>query len=394
MATEFQTARLAALVIADDSPDTPLVLGRSLTELQIARVVSTGARHVVCLVRQISPTMLGVADNLRANGLTVDIVRSIAEAADAVHPNEAVFLIASKVLVSSATLGELRAGGAPALLCVDRDVAPTQFEIVDATMRWTGYALMRGATLRQVANMVGDWDPASTLLRQMVQDNARRIVLTSAQVTEAMMTIRDSDEAINAGRKLLDADTGERDGMGSYWCGRPLGRFCARLAGELGIKSKSIELGAVAAAVLGALVSLTGWLVAGLVILTLAFVGKSAAARLSSALDELGSSGPVLRGTEDIAAIVTVCACAATLASRTGQWGCLLLGGLLIGAQYLVRRRIAPFRHARWTSDPLSDALILLFGFLATVPVVGLFIAAGHAVASMLWLQRPVSKSV
>jgi hypothetical protein len=147
----MQNIRLAALIIADEAVATPLVLGRSLTELQIARVVSAGARHVVCLVRQVSSQILAVADNLRANGLTIDIVRSVADAADAIHPDEAVFLVASQVLVSGKTLGELLSSGPPSLLCVGNDVATSQFEIIDATTRWTGYALLDGATLRSVA---------------------------------------------------------------------------------------------------------------------------------------------------------------------------------------------------------------------------------------------------
>ncbi|MDB5701019.1 MAG: hypothetical protein JWL66_1218 [Sphingomonadales bacterium] len=395
MVTEFQNVRLAALIIVDDALTTPLVLGRSLTELQIARVVSLGARHVVCLVRQVSPQLLGVADHLRANGLTIDIVRSVADAADAIHPDETVFLVASQVLISTRTLGMLLDSGVSSLLCVANSPASPQFEIIDAAMRWAGYALLDGATLRRVAGMVGDWDAASTLLRHLVQEGAHRVLLDGDQLASAMLVIRSDAEALSAGRKLLNDNIEGGQGLGSYWIGKPISGFLARLAGELGLKSKVIEYAAVGAALVAALVGLAGWLGFGLFILLLAFFARAAATRLASAVGELNPSDrlfrTILRGT----AIMIVGACAVTLASRTGQWGCLLLGALLIGSHALIiQRRMlksGTSRPNRWMSDMLSTVVILLLGIASTLPVTGLFIASVHAVGSYLWMQRPVS---
>jgi hypothetical protein len=394
VATELQNPRLAALIIADDAVGTPLVLGRSLTELQIARVVSTGARHVVCLVRQVSTQILAVADNLRANGLTIDIVRTVADAADAIHPDERLFLVASQVLVSGKTLENLLASGAPSLLCVASEAGTAQFEIVDASMRWAGYALLNGATLRRVANMVGDWDVASTLLRQLVQENSHRVLLGHDQIAAALLPIRDNADALQAGRKLLNEDGGEHNGLGNHWLGRPISRFLARLAGELGLKSKSIEIGATGTALVAAFLGLTGWLGIGLFLLLCAFFARGAAVRLATALGEIDAR-PLLRAMIKTASVVVVSACAVTLASRTAQWGCLLLGGLLIGGQILVdHRRTLASRARRWLSDPLSGVAILALGIVSTVPVTGLLVASAHAIASYVWLQRPSANVV
>ncbi|CAN5267124.1 hypothetical protein BH09PSE3_BH09PSE3_06300 [soil metagenome] len=395
MATEIQNARLAALILADEAISTPLVLGKSLTELQIARVVSAGARHVVCLVRQVSSQILVAADNLRANGLSIDIVRTVAEAADAIHPEEAVFLVSSQVLASVKTLGDLTKSGIPSLLCVETEAAPAQFEIVDASMRWTGYALLEGAALRRVAGMVGDWDAASTLLRQMVQDNARRVVLGRDQLADAMINVRTNAEAVDAGRKLLNENSDQHGGLGMYWLGRPVSRFLARLAGELGVKSKVVKWSAVGAALIGAVIGLVGWLTTALLILLLAVFANSAAVRLTAALGELDSNENAMRLAIRAATIVTVCSVAVTLASRTGQWGCLILGGLLIGSHVLMgQNQAVPARPQRWIADPLSGIAILFAGFMIALPVGGLLLAAGHAVGSFLWKQRPSSNVV
>jgi hypothetical protein len=306
-----------------------------------------------------------------------------------------VFLVASQVLISTRTLTTLLDSGVSSLLCVANTPASPQFEIIDAAMRWSGYALLDGTTLRRVAGMVGDWDAASTLLRLLVQENARRVLLDGDQLADAMLVIRSDAEALSAGRKLLNDEIEEGDGLGSYWIGKPVSGFLARLGGELGLKSKIIEYTAVGAAILATLVGLAGWLGFGLFILLMAFLAKAAATRLASALGELNASDALFRAIMRGAAVVIVGACAVTLASRTGQWGCLLLGGLLIGSQILIAQRralkSAIAKPNRWMSDALSTTIILLIGIASTLPVSGLFIAGAHAVGSYLWMHRPVS---
>lgn len=383
-----QIPQLAALIIADEDPGTPLVLGRSLTELQIARVVSAGARHIVCMVAQVSPQMLAVSDNLRANGLTIDIVRNIADAADAIHPDETLFLVASQVLVSEKPLTGLLEQGASALLCVGWSASTAQFEIIDATTRWTGYALLNGSSLRQVANMVGDWDAASTLLRHLVQEHARRVILDQGEIDQTLLTIRDEAEALKAGRKLLGTDAEEPDGIGNYWVGRPVGRFVARLAGEVGLKSKKIAMTAAGIAGLSVIVSLAGWLGSGLFLLLFSFFAHVGSIRLASALGDIDAQ-PLLRIAIKASAVVVVTGFAVTLWSRTGQWGYLILGGLLIGCQVLIQQNLVPeIRTKRWLCDPLSGVMILLLGAVLAVPVIGLLVATAHAVGSHLWLRK------
>jgi hypothetical protein len=269
-----------------------------------------------------------------------------------------------------------------------------EFEIVDAAMRWAGYALLDGATLRRVANMVGDWDAASTLLRQMVQENAHRILLGRDQIAATLLTIRDNADALQAGRKLLSDDAEEHSGLGNHWLGRPISRFLARLAGELGLKSKSIALGATGTALVAAVLALAGWLGIGLFLLVGAFFARGAAVRLAAALGDIDAR-PLFRTIIKMGSVVVVSSCAVTLASRTGQWGCLLLGGLLIGSQILIdQRRNSENRAHRWLSDPLSGVSLILLGVVSTVPVTGLFVATAHAIASYLWIQRPSANMV
>lgn len=390
MAIETQNPKLAALIIADHSLASPMILGRSLTELQIARVVAAGARHIVCLVQQLSVPMLAVADNLRANGLTVDIVRSIGEAADAVHPDENVFLVASQVLVSGKILETMLAVKPPSLLCLDNDAKYGQFELIDLAARWTGYALLKGASLRDVAAMIGDWDAASTILRHLVQAGAKRIVLPQAQADNAMLTARDSAEAFQAGRKLLSSlENISPSGFGERWFATPFSRLAARIAGELGLKSRMIRYSAVGFAVAAAMISLTGWLGSSLLLILIAYLAQSTGARLAVALADLNPRDLVVHSLITGSAAIAIGAFAITLASRTGQWGCLILGGLLLGSQFLIANRTAPRKSlATWLADPLSGIVLLMFGTVFGSPIVGLFLSAGHSVASYLILDR------
>jgi hypothetical protein len=395
VAAETPNTRLAALIIAEDSLGSPLVLGRSLTELQIARVVATGARHVVCLVQQVSTQLLAVADNLRANGLTIDIVRSVADAADAIHPDEHVFLVASQVLISGKTLDTLLMSNPPAILCVENDAKYAQLELVDSSARWTGYALLSGATLRAVANMIGDWDAASTLLRQLVQEDARRISLSPSQIEDAMLSVRDSADAIRAGRKLLDERAFYRGGFGEWWIAQPISRLTARIAGEIGLKSRAIQYAAVGTAAAAAIIGLTGWLGISLFLLLISYLSRSTGDRLASALADLNPRGALFRSAIAAFTAVTISACSITFASRTGQWGCLILGALLVGSQLLIADRRLPVKSfARWLADPLSNITLLFLGIISTAPLAGLFFATGYSVASYLILARRQSDTV
>ena len=393
MAHETQIPRLAALIIADHPVELPLVLGRSVTELQIARVVATGARHIVCLVHQVSVRMLAVADNLRGNGLTIDIVRSITDAADAIHPEEQVFLVASQVLVSGKTL-EALANKPPSLLCVENDPKYGQFELIDGSARWTGYAYLSGVTLRRVAAMIGDWDAASTLLRQMVQENARRVVLAQSQIDDSMLTVRDGADAIQAGRKLLNEDIAYRGGFGERWIAKLISQLAARIAGELGLKSLVIEYAAVAIAVGAAIISLAGWLGISMLLLLFSYLAQSTGTRLAVAVADLNSRNALFRCVITGSATVITGSCAITLTSRTGQWGCLVLGGLLVGSQaLLVSRQSSVKSSARWAADPLSSIVLLFLGIVSTLPLAGLFLATAHSTASYLYLdgrKRPL----
>ena len=93
----------------------PLV-GGTLIEHQARQAARAGAAHVVILVERLPAPLVGAIDALRRDGIVVEIARSVADAADRVHPDERLLVIADGCVVAQAAADRLAAAAAPTLL--------------------------------------------------------------------------------------------------------------------------------------------------------------------------------------------------------------------------------------------------------------------------------------
>lgn len=173
---------LAALIAAQDHIDvgdglraTLPLAGRSVIEYQAGLAVAAGAGHVVILVERVPAALAQAVDRLRRQGLRIEIARSVADALDRFHPEERIILIADGAVAAQDAVDALAAGSAPALLALPDVQDYADFERIDAAERWAGFALLSKPALEATAQMLGDWDLTSTLLRRLVQADAARI---------------------------------------------------------------------------------------------------------------------------------------------------------------------------------------------------------------------------
>ena len=173
---------LAALIAAQDQTDvgdglraTLPLAGRSLIEYQAGLAVAAGAGHVVVLVERVPAALAQAVDRLRRQAVRVEIARSVADALDRFHPEERIILIADGAVAAQGAVDALAAGPAPALLALPDIQDYADFERIDAAERWAGFALLGKPALEATAQMLGDWDLTSTLLRRLVQADAARI---------------------------------------------------------------------------------------------------------------------------------------------------------------------------------------------------------------------------
>lgn len=366
-----------------------MLLGTPPIEFQLRRARAAGAGHAVIFVERVSPALLASVDRLRAEGLSVDVARTVGDAAEYVHPDENVLLVASDLIVDTARIDALVASKSPILLCVRDEPANAEFELIDPTARWTGFALIDGGLVRRTAALVGDWDLGSTMLRCAVQEGAARMTLTPDEAASDLVVLKNSGDGQSAGRILLGATASERAGWGQHWLIGPMARLAARFAGDAGVEAKYLSLAALGLFGIAAFCSLVGWVPASLFLFMIALLGD-----VAGAFGARAGAGPapyefyrypVRAGSAALVGIAT----GVTLSLRTLQWGCFVLSLVVVGATWLgasLARTDA--RAAQWRADPAGHALIVLAGFAVGSPVGALAIAAAHAAASLGWAQK------
>ncbi len=175
---------LAALIIASDEygagKEAISLFGMPVLEFQARQAAAAGARHVIIHAERVPANLVAALDYLKSDGMTVGLVRTAREAADAVHPDELVLIFSGPVQADMPFLKEQCNAGHPIIFT--RPLVPNLAgqELIDAEHAWAGVALLPGGLLRHTATMLGDWALAPTLLRLGVQAAVKRLSLTGS----------------------------------------------------------------------------------------------------------------------------------------------------------------------------------------------------------------------
>ncbi len=367
----------------------PRLLGADPVEFQLRRAQAAGVGHAVIYVERVTSTLLAAVDRLRGEGLSVDLARTVADAAEMIHPDEGVLMIAPDLVISPARMAALVAHDEPVLLCVRDEPANDRFERIDPTTRWTGFARIDGGLLRRTAAMVGDWDFASTLMRRAVQEGAERMTLTPEEAGADLIVLDGVAAAQVAGRRLVASSRVDSAGWATRWLLAPIARLMARIAGDLGIEAQSVTVAGFCFFAIATVSALAGWIVASLLVF---LIGQ--ACDLSGSIGTQTGAGTrrwerYRFPARALAAAIVVLAMGTTLTLRTMQWGCVVLALVIIGATWLA----APLarddaRMAAWRSDPSGHAIIGIVGFTVGAPILALAISAAHAAFSLGWGLR------
>lgn len=323
---------LAAIIAAYHDADTPNsglratlpLAGRTLVERQARLAASAGAAPVIILVERVPPELLVAIDRLRSEGVAVTVARSAAEAAEAVHPNDRLLLIADGLVADETHISRLLAAGSNALLTIPDLGVDERFERIDAHSRWAGIALLTGQVLKQTAAMLQDWDPQSTLLRKTVQGGARQFSI-HGELGEAHLAIAlTSADLAEIEKQILGAAIARRDSWVSRYILAPAEQAATRLLMPTVVMPEWLRFLAVALTAIAAIFFAEGWLwIGGLLLL------------LSTPLDDIADRLAGLRmqrvgGSSWWSHLLPVSAGGALLALAyalgwANGWGCLVL---------------------------------------------------------------------
>ncbi|MFM9976904.1 MAG: hypothetical protein ACKVOP_02500 [Sphingomonadaceae bacterium] len=384
----------AALLIIDDAHEF-VVLGTAMVAAQLRRVRAGGAAHAVVFVTRVTPALLASLDQLRGEGMSIDVARTATDVADFIHPDERVLLMPARIVIAPARLDDLVEAAVPHVLCVQDHPDQAHLELIDATARWTGLAMIDGALIRRTAAMVGDWDLGSTLLRRALQEGAARTVLSPADARDDLALVATDADAAAVGRRLIARTAHELEGWGASWITGPLAMLMAHGAGDAGIEGRWLALASLIVGGVATVAALAGWIVASLVLLLVTLILDLAGAIVVRAGCGADPFAMWRRPARAAASSVVLLAMGATLMLRDAQWGCAVLALVMIGATALSTQLLRDDAPARlWRSDPAGNAVIGLAGFAIGLPTLALAGATVHAVASLLWAHRKILRGL
>lgn len=365
------------------------IAGHVLVEHQARQAVQAGAQTVILLVERVPAPLTAAIDRLRRSGVTVEVARSVADAADRVHPEERLLVMADGLVAEQRLLEKLAGASAPAVLAVPDEPGYAAFERIDASARWGGLLLTDGTRLRRTAAMLGEWDLMSTLLRRTLQEDARRIEAGSG------ISLVDRPAAVETIRgSLIDATRGHARSWPERFLFAPMEELAVPPLLRSGVDPLSIRAVGIAVTLVGALAMLAGWRALGLLGITIALPMEAVATRLARLrLDPVRAIDPALLGAR-AAKLGWLAAFAYTL-SRTDGWGVWVLAiGLGAGLLALAwERRIAAARGLAppvpaWLADEQSVVLVILIFALPGRWSAGLAAAALYALGSFFFVQR------
>jgi hypothetical protein len=395
-------AVLAALIAAyhdADAPESGLratlpLAGRTLVERQARIAASAGASPIILYVERLPVELVTAVERLRGEGIPVTVARSAAEAADAIHPDDRLLLIADGVIADEAHIALLLTGGSNALLTVPDQGVSEHFERIDAQSRWGGLALVSGQFLKQTAQMIQDWDLQSTLLRRAVQAGARQFSTRSGEDKGYVAIAATKADLVDVEQKIIEGAAARRDGWVSRYLLAPAEQAATKLLLPTRVMPDWLHIASVLMTGFAVYLFVGGWLWTGGILLL-----------LSTPLDDIGDRLATLRmqvrrENSWSKYLLPAFSAAALLAlgyalSWINGWGCLVLAVAILafeGALWLETEDreiegkifLAERKGMIWLMLPFAVTGNWLSGLLAL---------AVYACGSFFWAQRQVHRT-
>jgi hypothetical protein len=377
---------LAGLIICSDEgggagsalPALLPVAGQTLIEYQVRLARHAGAAHIVVLVDHMPSALVAAFDRLRADNIDIDIARDARDAADRIHPDEQLLVMASGAVAAREIIGAIAASQTPVLLTVNDVPFHQHFERIDAKARWAGIALIDGKLLRATAAILGDWTLAPTLLRTAVQGGAKQLPVTEgAQV--ALLSDQGGAQAFsNSLARGIQKPSGG-------WIARTLINPLARRITPL-LLAKEVPLDLIVALPLvlvgsSLLLAMTGWLGAAFGVFLLAGI-PAAMASIMTSIGARESSLLALFGRFHLPSACFILLVSGWILSGGGQlWGVIVLAAWAGSLMLLMNRSRA---EKAWYADAETLGGTMLVAIMLGQPLVGMALVIAHALATRI----------
>lgn len=371
---------------ADDRPETLAATlrfgGSTLIEFQARQLIAAGAMQIVIAVTRTTPELIGAVNRIERRGVSIDLVRSAAEALEKVHPLATVLILADGLITSDAVIAAMATGEGDALLVIADDDAPPGLERIDGRSFWGGIARIGPRRLADAARLPDEYDLQSTLLRVIAQGGAARTKLPVEAVRQGHGIERDSRRLAERGRLALGTRLSARTSWFDRYLLAPLARWTLPPLIDRGIPAAGLSIASAVLALAGLILLWRDLTATGLIVALLAAVLLA----LVQALCWLRGEERQAKYNGDAAIAVAASAAAVlgwTISRDAGTATGWLAAAVLLVTATLVERAAGVQPRRRWWGTPPAYLLLLVIGAAAHVRLAGLIVAAGYAAAAL-----------
>jgi hypothetical protein len=392
---------LAALICAYHEADEPggalratlPLAGRTVLERQARLAVAAGADLVVVAVERVPARLLEAIDRLRAHGVKVVVARNAGEAAEAVHTGDRLLVVADGLVATETHIERLLALGAGTILTVPDVRVDDRYERIDGHSRWAGLALYDGEMLKRTADMLGEWDLQSTLLRRAIQSGARQLSLRG-EPADDLLTVAERAEDLTLLQQRIFEGAGAHRGD---WVSRHLldrvEQIATRRLMPTDTSPATLGLAASLLTALGGLALAWDWLTLGTIFLLAATPLDGTAERLAALRMQDAGRDSWWANLLPVLAAAALVALGISLTDSRG-WGCIALAAAAIAFVLALRKEVEgrEVPGKVWLAERKGMIWLLLpfglFGLWGT----GLGALAAYAAGSFFWAQRHVHR--
>ena len=377
----MRVALLSTLEPSADDATTPRGLlrlgGRSIAHHQLATALALGCERVICLADGLPGEVIALQHAAERAGASFQVTGDGRAVAQLVKPDDELLVFADGLVASPEAVGALLGGRNGVVVQPVESGIAAGYERIDLNHAGGGVMRLPGRLAAGLADLPGEWNPVSALLRIAVQSSLRQVVLPQALSDGGRWALVRSDgEAHRLEPNWLRQHTARKEGSGP---GRWLAaRMVERLGPALlhaGTRPHVVLLGAVAMALIALGSAWFGFYPAAFAGLGVAWLVRRAAAILARVHGERAVGEARWFDPETgFGALLDLSFAAVTawrLAATHPVADAYIVGGfmaiVLLGLLRLLARLFAGAKWSGWLEDRLVLALVLAAASLTSV---------------------------
>jgi hypothetical protein len=192
-----QVALLSTLEPSADDPATPRGLlrlgGRSLVQHQLGLVLALGCERVICLAEGLPGELITLQHAAERGGASFHVAADGRAAARLVKPDDELLVIADGLVTSASVVNGLLGTRAGVVVQPVEGGVAAGYERIDLNHAGAGVLRIPGRLAAGLAELPGDWNPISALLRIAVQAGQRQVMLRQALIDGGRWALVRSD---------------------------------------------------------------------------------------------------------------------------------------------------------------------------------------------------------